>query len=111
MRKSRKRGLTLAFTAQHQSQIDARVRNVVDFTVYPVIKSNERLCQALVFSGNKPREENLIKTLRFRPRPTYRLYDSREEVPPLKQVSDTPFVEVFNEERDLEEEEDEYDVI
>lgn len=37
--------------------------------------------------------------------------ESREEVPPLKQVSDVPFVEVFNEERDLEEEEDEYDVI
>lgn len=74
--KSRKRGLTLAFTAQHMSQLDARVRNVIDFTCYPVLKSNERLVQVLVFSGNKPREENLIKTLRFRPRPTYRLYDS-----------------------------------
>lgn len=85
--------------------------NVIDFTVYPIIRANEKLVRALVFSGNKPREENLMKTLRFRPQPVYKLYDSRQEVPPLQKVSQTPFVETFNEERDLEEEEDEYDVI
>lgn len=39
--KSRKRGLTYCFTSQNMKQLDTRVRNVLDFTVYPV--NNSRL--------------------------------------------------------------------
>jgi len=73
---SRKKGLTFCYTAQHITQIDARIRNVTDFTVYPIMKANEKLVQALVFNGSKPREENLMRTLRFHPKPVYKFYDS-----------------------------------
>lgn len=109
--KSRKRGLTYCFSAQNLKQVDSRVRKVIDFTVYPVMKANEQIVQALVFQGSNPNEGNYMRTLRFRPRPVYKLYDSREEVSPLKQKSKKPFVEVFNSPRDLENDSEDYEVI
>lgn len=111
--KSRKRGLTYIFSAQSLSQIDVRVRNVIDFTVLPILNPRERIAKLLIFNGNSPDEHNLMKVLRFRPPVVYKQYDTREEIRGLKQKSDKPFVETWNNERDLEEEEeeDDFDII
>lgn len=95
--KSRKRGLTYCFTSQNMRQLDTRVRNVLDFTLYPVMKANEALCQGLVFRGGKPNQSSFMKTIRFRPRPVYSMFNSREEVPPLEQTSDKPLCEEYRE--------------
>jgi len=110
--KSRKRGLTYIFSAQSLSQIDVRVRNVIDFTVYPVLNPKENLGKLLIFNGNRPDEHNLMRILRFRPPKVFKQYNTREEITGLKQKSDKPFVETWNNERDLEEEpNDDFDII
>ena len=111
--KSRKRGLTYCFTAQNMKQVDTRVRKVIDFTVYPVMTANERIVKALVFHGSSPDTGNFMRALRFRPKPVYKLYDSREEVKPLRQKNDIPFREIWNDERDLSKESNQnnYDII
>jgi len=101
------------FTAQNMKQVDTRVRKVIDFTVYPVMTANERMVKALVFHGSSPDSGNFMRALRFKPKPVYKFYNSREEVKPLKQKNDIPFIEGWNDERDLQkiQEEDEYDII
>lgn len=113
--KSRKRGLTYAFTTQTIGQIPPRVRKVVDFTVYPIIAASDTLCKVLIFQGPKPDMHSHLKTLYFKTKPVYTMYNTREEIQPLKQTSSVPFEEVFEPPRDLEkedkEDEDKYKVI
>ena len=84
--KSRKRGLTVLFTAQTMSQLDRRIREVLDFIAYPVMNSDGSICRLFIWRGNKPAGKPL-KVLRFYTEEYYKHYNSREEVPEL--IDDT----------------------
>jgi len=84
--KSRKRGLTVLFTAQTMSQLDRRIREVLDFIAYPVMNSDGSICRLFIWRGNKPAGKPL-KVLRFYTEEYYKYYNSREEVPEL--IDDT----------------------
>jgi len=84
--KSRKRGLTVLFTAQTMSQLDRRIREVLDFIAYPVMNSDGSICRLFIWRGNKPSGKPL-KVLRFYTEEYYKYYNSREEVPEL--IDDT----------------------
>jgi len=81
--RSRKRGLTIAFTSQTLTQVDRRIREVIDFTAYPVLNANESICTVYVFMG--PKKKILQKVFRFRTYPVFRMYDTEEEVGDLEE--------------------------
>jgi hypothetical protein len=74
--KSRKRGLTISFTAQVLSSIDSRIRQIVDFISYPIMNPNETLVKLLIFRGSKANNGNYMKTLYYKTPLVYQMYDS-----------------------------------
>jgi hypothetical protein len=92
--KSRKRGLTIAFTAQVLNSIDNRIRQIVDFLSYPIMNPNETLVKLLIFRGSKASNGNYLKTLYYKTPLVYEMYDTCEEVE-MKEESDTPMQYCF----------------
>lgn len=95
--KSRKRGLTIAYTTQNYDQIDRRIRNVTDFIAYPVMSPNGTNCKVVIFRGPKPSIAGMMDRLYFKPEVVYQAYNSNEEIQPLKLEGEDrePFVEKF----------------
>jgi len=93
--KSRKRGLTIIYTAQAFSQIDRRVRTITDFLVYPLLNRDNTICKAVIFRGSNPTPQSIIRTLYFRTEPIFKMYNSNEEVEPLKLEDDEPLKEIL----------------
>lgn len=93
--KSRKRNLTILYTSQSFSQIDRRVRNVTDMLIYPILNRTNTICKAIVFQGSNPSPANILKTLYFYTEPIYKMYNSNEEVEPLKLEDDEEMQEIF----------------
>lgn len=82
--KSRKRGLTIAYTTQTFEQIDKRIRKVTDFIAYPIMSVGSYNCKVIIFRGPKPSPAGIIDRLYFDPRVVYQAYNSNEEIKPLK---------------------------
>lgn len=81
--KSRKRGLTIAYTTQSFDQIDKRIRKVTDFIAYPILAVGNTHCKVVIFRGPKPSPTGIIDKLYFRPEVVYQAYNSNEEIKPL----------------------------
>ncbi len=81
--RSRKRGLTIAFTTQTLRQVDRRIREVIDFVAYPILNRNNTICTVLVFMGQKMKI--LQHKFRFLTAPIFRMYDTEEEVGDLEE--------------------------
>ena len=92
--RSRKRGLTYCMTAQVMSSISPRVRQVLDFTAYPIISTNEQVLKMVIFRGNRGRKENYLKSVYFRTQFQYDRYDTNEEVD-MEEESGTAFRPMF----------------
>lgn len=84
--KSRKRGLVIVFTVQTMSQLDRRVREVLDFVAYPVQSPDGSIVRLVIWRGNKPRGKPL-RVVRYLAEEYYKYYDTREEVNEL--IDDT----------------------
>lgn len=87
--KSRKRELTLAFTAQSFGQITKRIRNVTDFVAYPCMSVDNRYTRVNIFRGSNPSGSTMINPpLYFNNYPMYALYNTQEEIRPIEQNSE-----------------------
>ena len=84
--KSRKKGLTILFTVQTMSQLDRRIREVLDFIAYPVMSADGKICRLYIWRGNKPKGPPM-KVLRFFTEEVFKHYNTREEVEEL--IDDT----------------------
>ena len=78
--KSRKRGLTYTFSSQVISSLSPRIRQIIDFTCYPMLNRDETVLKLLIFRGNKGKKENYLKSVYFRTVFVYRLYDTNQEI-------------------------------
>jgi hypothetical protein len=94
--KSRKRSLTLAYTAQTIEQVKSRIRKVNDFTAYPMLNANEDICKVIIFRGGKPSMTNVMKgsDIYFYTEPVMSMYDTYEEVPPICGEDTEPYEEL-----------------
>jgi len=78
--KSRKRELTIVFTAQLLDLLDKRVRKIQDFTAYPILNRTETLTKVLVFRTGYPREDSLMKSFYFKTPLIFDCFDTHEEI-------------------------------
>jgi hypothetical protein len=87
--KSRKRGITIAYTSQTIEQIEPRIRKITDFTAYPMMNVDNSVCKALVFKGVRPSPATYLKSpIYFMIEPTYALYDTYEEIEQIEEADD-----------------------
>lgn len=90
--KSRRRSIEIGYTAQHQRQVDVRVRRVTDFIARPVINKQRGLCDLYIFQYyDDPvpfRTENFIKRFRFKIEPVYNMYNTLEDIGDIKMKAD-----------------------
>jgi len=82
--KSRKRGLTIAYTTQSFDQVDKRVRKITDFMAYPILSVGNSYCKVVIFRGSHPTVGGIIQKIYFRPEIVYQAFNSQEEIQPLK---------------------------
>lgn len=99
--KSRKRGLTIAFTAQVMSSIDTRVRKICDFLSYPILNPDETIVKAAIFRGGKARTGSYMKTIYFLAPVIMSCYDTNFEVN-MEEESKTPMLFTFQESKESE---------
>ena len=84
--RSRKRKLTIAYTTQTMGQIDRRVREVTDFTAYPVLNRNQTICTIYIFMGSNTKVFH--KKISFPTQPVFQLYNTEEEIEELEEFTD-----------------------
>jgi hypothetical protein len=79
--KSRKRGITIAYTTQSIHQVEKRIRDVTDFIAYPLMSVDNTWCRLEIFRGPKPSMGSRINPpLYFMCEPIYSCYNTYEEV-------------------------------
>lgn len=79
--KSRKRGITIAYTTQSLHQVEKRIRDVTDFIAYPMMSVDNSWCRLEIFRGPKPSIATRINPpLYFMCEPVYAIYNTYEEV-------------------------------
>lgn len=78
--RSRKRNLNYTFTTQLLSLIVKNVRNILDFTAYPMLNPNETAIKLIIFRGNTPKIQNIIKTIYIPTSLVFTLYDTNQEI-------------------------------
>lgn len=94
--RSRKRGLTYCMTAQVMSSISPRIRQVMDFTAYPIMNKDETIVKILIFRGSKGKKEHYLKSVYFRTTFQFDRYETNEEVD-MTEESAEPLRPVFQE--------------
>jgi len=99
--KSRKRSLTIAFTAQVISSIDSRIRKIVDFISYPIMSPNEDFVKALIFRGSKANNGSFMKQIYFKTELFMTMYRTEEEIE-MEEESKTPLRFCFQVDKDSE---------
>lgn len=99
--KSRKRNLTISFTAQVLNSIDSRIRQIIDFTSYPIMNPQETILKLAIFRGSKANNNCYMKTLYFKTPFFYTCYDTTEEIM-MKEESDTPMKYCWQLDKDSE---------
>lgn len=83
--KSRKRGITIAFTSQSIGQINSRIRAVTDFISYPLMSTDNSYTRLEVFRGPKPTIGSRIgPPIYFNTEPIYAIYNTYEEIKPIE---------------------------
>lgn len=80
---SRKAFVTVIYTTQTVMQVDKRIRDVTDFTVYPIIKGDNYLCHARFFAGPNPTAYQMNKDIRFFCEPFFAMFNTYERIEPL----------------------------
>lgn len=84
--KSRKRGVTIAYTTQSIHQVEKRIRDITDFIAYPMMNLDNSWCRLEIFRGPKPSMATRIKPpIYFSTAPIYAVYNTYEEI---KQIPD-----------------------
>jgi len=79
--KSRKRGITIAYTTQSIHQVEKRVRDITDFIAYPMMNLDNSWCRLEIFRGPKPSMATRIKPpIYFHTAPIYGVYNTYEEI-------------------------------
>lgn len=92
--KSRKRDITISYTAQSFHQITKRIRDVTDFIAYPLMSPDETTCKVVIFKGgDKPIPVNQ-PPIYFNCEPVYAMYNTYEEIKPIDPTK-TKFKESF----------------
>jgi hypothetical protein len=82
--KSRKRDVTIVYTAQHLQQINKRIRDITDFIAYPVISVDNSYCRMEIFRGPKPSLGTRINPARyFNVEPVLAMFNTYEEIKPV----------------------------
>lgn len=97
--KSRKRSLTIAYTAQVISSIDNRIRTITDFLSYPIMSPEEAVVKAVIFRGSKANNGSYMKTLYFQTKLFFEMYSTEEEIE-MEEESKTPMRFCFQESKD-----------
>jgi len=79
--KSRKRGITIAYTTQSFHQVEKRIRDITDFIAYPMMNLDNTWCRLEIFRGSKPTMATRIKPpIYFYCEPIYAIYNTYEEI-------------------------------
>ena len=80
--RSRKREITIAYTAQSMQQINNRIRNITDFVAYPSISTDNVYTKMLVFKGggNVTMGSLVPPPIYFYNLPMYGFYNTQEEI-------------------------------
>jgi hypothetical protein len=93
--KSRKRGITIAYTTQSIHQVEKRIRDVTDFIAYPLMSVDNSWCRLEIFRGPKPSISTRINPpIYFLCEPIFAIYNTYEEVHAISENNDD-FKEVF----------------
>jgi hypothetical protein len=82
---SRKAFVTVIYTAQTIRQIDKRIRDVTDFTVYPLIRGENYMCHARFFAGTSSQAYSMDKDIRFFCEPFLSMFNTFERILPLEE--------------------------
>jgi hypothetical protein len=80
---SRKAFVTVIYSSQTLMQVDKRIRDVTDFSVYPIIKHN--ICKAGFFIGPRADARNMDHDIRFFCEPFFAMYNTYERVKSLEE--------------------------
>jgi len=80
--RSRKRRISIGYTAQAFNQIDKRLRNITDLLVLPRMLRRNKLC-ILKFYDNPPSRP--VTIMKFKTDMYFKLYDTREEIERLNE--------------------------
>lgn len=75
--KSRKRGIDVYYTTQHIMQIDARVRRVTDYLIFPQIKNGILIMEMYEYYNNSM---EFLKKIQVQANKLFDYYDTSEEV-------------------------------
>lgn len=78
--KSRKRGISIAYTLQHKNSIHTRVRSITDYIAKPMMSSTKKFCRLVIYT----RDGLFVKSYRFKSGDIFPLYDTEEEVGELE---------------------------
>lgn len=97
--KSRKRGLTISYTAQVISSVDNRIRTITDFLSYPIMNPDETIVKCVIFRGSKANNGSYMKTLYFQTQLFFEMYDTNFEVE-MEEESKNPIRYCFQENKD-----------
>ncbi|MBU5682621.1 MAG: hypothetical protein QXI77_00940 [Nanopusillaceae archaeon] len=108
--KSRKRELIYFFTTQSMSLIDKVVRQMIDFTAYPVLMGGDvyrnepyTVCKLYVFKGYSQRlnPSQLFRTIIYKTYLVYGMYDTNYEVSDIiENEKPDGFKIIFQEDKD-----------
>lgn len=93
--KSRKRGLTIAYTSQSFKQVAKRIRDVTDFISYPIMGLDNSYCRVEVFRTPASRSSRINPPLYYNVRPVIAMFNSYEEIKMIKDENPAPMREMF----------------
>lgn len=78
--KSRKRHLTVCFTAQLPDQIEKRIRKVQDFSAYPMLNRQETIAKVAIFRTGYAKAGTFMKHFYYKADVTMSFFDTDEEI-------------------------------
>ena len=73
--------MTISFTTQTLENIPSMIRDVLDFTAYPILSRTGQKAKLLIFAGS--RGKHLLRQHYFNAEVIKKLYDTKEEVDDL----------------------------
>lgn len=83
--KSRKRDITIAYSTQTLQQVTKRIRDVTDFTAYPILSPDGTWCRMNIFRGTRLLPAMLMPPARyFNVESVIAMYNTYEEIKPIE---------------------------
>ncbi len=86
--RSRKRELIYAITTQDPSQLDKRIRRILDFTSYGLLSRNESVLKLNIFRTGYPKPGTFMSTMYFYTKEIFDMYDTNEEMDMEEEVDE-----------------------